>query len=123
MCQYQVSPVDFWRTTSERTIHIGRMSLESAPVKMEVKHHDEQYIAPWADAEPYVPPQNTQPMPPAQQKEDEGREESLTTLLNEEQRGELTLLIATSMAAMRKTINSSFDANVCKLSPNCVGCD
>lgn len=74
---------------------------------MEVKHHNEQYEAPWTDDGPSVPPQ---------QKEDEGKEESLTTLLNAEQRGELTLLIATSMAAMRKTIDASFDANVCKLS-------
>lgn len=42
----------------------------------------------------------------------ESKEESLTTLLNEDQRGELTLLIASATAAMRKTINSSFDANV-----------
>jgi len=42
----------------------------------------------------------------------EGKEESLTTLLDEDQRGELTLLIASVAAAMRKTITSSFDANV-----------
>lgn len=84
---------------------------------MEVTHHNEQYLAPWTDAEPWVPPQNAQPVQPAQRKEeDNGKEESLTTLLNEEQRGELTLLIATAMAAMRKTINSSFDANVCNIS-------
>ena len=92
---------------------------ESAPDEMEVKHHSEQYKAPRADAGSYTPPQNarpTQPAQPAQRKEDEGKEESLTTLLNVEQRGELTLLIATTMAAMRKTINSSFDANVYPLS-------
>ncbi len=42
----------------------------------------------------------------------ESKEESLTTLLDEDQRGELTLLIASATAAMRKTITSSFDANV-----------
>ena len=41
----------------------------------------------------------------------EGKEESLTTLLNEDQRGELTLLIASVAAVMRKTIISSFDAS------------
>ena len=45
-------------------------------------------------------------------KEEESNEESLTTLLDEDQRGELTLLIASATAAMRKTITSSFDANV-----------
>lgn len=48
--------------------------------------------------------------PPA--KHEDGKEESLTTLLNEDQRGELTLLIASVAAAMRKTIISSFDASV-----------
>ncbi len=42
----------------------------------------------------------------------ESKEESLTTLLDEDQRGELTILIASATAAMRKTITSSFDANV-----------
>lgn len=37
-------------------------------------------------------------------------EESLTSILNENQRGELTLFIATITAAMRKTIESSYDA-------------
>ena len=45
------------------------------------------------------------------QQREAGEEESLTTILNEEQRGELTLLIASAMAAMRKTISSSFEIN------------
>jgi len=45
-------------------------------------------------------------------KKEESKEESLTTLLDEDQRGELTLLIASATAAMRKNITSSFDANV-----------
>ncbi len=48
-------------------------------------------------------------------KNEESKEESLTTLLDEDQRGELTLLIASATAAMRKTITSSFDANVSSL--------
>lgn len=51
----------------------------------------------------------------AHEKNDESKEESLTTLLDEDQRGELTLLIASATAAMRKTITSSFDANVSNL--------
>lgn len=51
-------------------------------------------------------------MPTKHQQSQEGQEESLTTLLDEDQRGELTLLIASVAAAMRKTITSSFDANV-----------
>ena len=47
-----------------------------------------------------------------QGKPEEGKEESLNTLLDEHQRGELTFLIASAAAAMRKTITSSFDANV-----------
>ena len=47
-----------------------------------------------------------------QAKTEEGKEESLNTLLDENQRGELTFLIASAAAAMRKTITSSFDANV-----------
>lgn len=73
---------------------------------MSVKHHDEQYRAPWDDDA------KAQPEP----KKEEGKEESLTTLLDEDQRGELTLLIASATAAMRKTITSSFDANVSVLS-------
>ena len=42
----------------------------------------------------------------------EEKEESLATVLDEDERGELTLLIAGAMSAMRKTIISSFDANV-----------
>ncbi|KAL8947197.1 MAG: hypothetical protein Q9222_006496 [Ikaeria aurantiellina] len=38
-------------------------------------------------------------------------EESLTTILNIDQRGELTLLIASIMASMRKAIQLNFDAN------------
>ena len=47
-----------------------------------------------------------------QAKTEEGKEESLNTLLDENQRGDLTFLIASAAAAMRKTITSSFDANV-----------
>ncbi|KAL8971682.1 MAG: hypothetical protein Q9183_000937 [Haloplaca sp. 2 TL-2023] len=39
-------------------------------------------------------------------------EESLTTILNIDQRGDLTLLIASIMASMRKSIELNFDANV-----------
>ncbi|KAL8961893.1 MAG: hypothetical protein Q9193_001620 [Seirophora villosa] len=39
-------------------------------------------------------------------------EESLTTILNIDQRGDLTLLIASIMASMRKAIEVNFDANV-----------
>ncbi|KAG8531185.1 uncharacterized protein KY384_004543 [Bacidia gigantensis] len=48
---------------------------------------------------------------PSTAKQEESKEESLTTILDEEQRGELTLLIASAMVAMRRTITSSFDAN------------
>ncbi|KAL9132089.1 MAG: hypothetical protein Q9217_000125 [Psora testacea] len=54
---------------------------------------------------------NKHPNPTGQQEEHEGKEESLTTLLDEDQRGELTLLIASAMVAMRRTVTSSFDAN------------
>ena len=54
----------------------------------------------------------SQPKNSSSEKQEAGEEESLTTILNEEQRGELTLLIASAMAAMRKTITSSFDVNV-----------
>ena len=47
-----------------------------------------------------------------QQKQHGEEEESLTSILNENQRGELTLFIATITAAMRKTIESSYDAAV-----------
>ncbi|KAL9104777.1 MAG: hypothetical protein Q9163_000327 [Psora crenata] len=46
-----------------------------------------------------------------QQRRDEEKEESLATLLHEDQRGELTFLIASVMVAMRRTITSTFDAN------------
>lgn len=39
-------------------------------------------------------------------------EKSLTTILNIDQRGDLTLLIASIMASMRKAIEMNFDANV-----------
>lgn len=44
-----------------------------------------------------------------------GEEESLTSILHGNQRGELTLFIASITAAMRKTIESNFDASVCRL--------
>lgn len=39
-------------------------------------------------------------------------EESLTSILDSQQRSELTLLIASATASMRKTIESNFDASV-----------
>lgn len=39
-------------------------------------------------------------------------EESLTSVLDAEQRSEFTLLIATAAASMRKTIELNFDASV-----------
>ena len=42
-------------------------------------------------------------------------EESLTSILHGDQRGELTLFIARITAAMRKTIESNFDASVSPL--------
>jgi hypothetical protein len=39
-------------------------------------------------------------------------EASLTSILDAQQRSELTLLIASAAAAMRKTIESNFDASV-----------
>ena len=80
------------------------------------EHPGEQYKAPWNDnnAKPYHPPQSAQQShskQSGQQKQDDGKEESLTTLLDEHQRGELTLLIASAMVAMRRTITSSFDAD------------
>lgn len=68
-----------------------------------MQHHNEQYNAPWSDDDVL----QQQPNP-----KEEGEEESLTTLLNDDQRGELTLLVASITAAMRKTIESNFDANV-----------
>lgn len=47
------------------------------------------------------------------QKQSHNEEESLTSILDENQRGELTLFIASITAAMRKTIESSYDAAVC----------
>lgn len=40
------------------------------------------------------------------------QEESLTSVLDAEQRSEFTLLIATAAASMRKTIELNFDASV-----------
>ncbi|KAI4140050.1 MAG: hypothetical protein LQ341_003982 [Variospora aurantia] len=45
------------------------------------------------------------------QQQQEEEEESLTTILNIDQRGDLTLLIASIMASMRKAIEMNFDAN------------
>jgi len=47
------------------------------------------------------------------QKHSHNEEESLTSILDESQRGELTLFIASITAAMRKTIETSYDAAVC----------
>lgn len=46
------------------------------------------------------------------QKQHGEEEESLTSILNNEQRAELTLFIASITAAMRKTVESSYDAAV-----------
>lgn len=46
------------------------------------------------------------------QKQQGEEEESLTSILNESQRDELTLFIASITAAMRKTMESNFDASV-----------
>ena len=46
-----------------------------------------------------------------QEAQNESKEESLTTILDEAQRGQLTLLIASAMVAMRRTILLSFDEN------------
>jgi hypothetical protein len=46
-------------------------------------------------------------------KQRHNEEESLTSILDESQRGELTLFIASITAAMRKTIETSYDAAVC----------
>lgn len=48
----------------------------------------------------------------SQEKHSEDGGESLTTILDAEQRGELTVLIASATAAMRKTIESNFDPSV-----------
>ena len=87
---------------------------------MEVKHHHGDYKARWAYAKSYALPQNAKSRRSRQQTRGDGQEESLTTLLNEEQRGQLTLLIASAMAAMRKTISSGFDANVCHIHSLCM---
>ncbi len=46
-------------------------------------------------------------------KQSHNEEESLTSILDESQRGELTLFIASITAAMRKTVETSYDAAVC----------
>lgn len=46
------------------------------------------------------------------QKQSHNEEESLTSILDESQRGELTLFIASITAAMRKTTETSYDAAV-----------
>ena len=46
------------------------------------------------------------------EKHNEEEGESLTTILDAEQRGELTVLIAGATAAMRKAIESNFDSSV-----------
>lgn len=48
----------------------------------------------------------------SESKKQEEEEKSLTTILDIEQRGDLTLLIASIMASMRKAIEMNFDANV-----------
>ena len=58
--------------------------------------------APWASHEGHE----------AQEKHTEAGGESLNTILDAEQRGELTILIASATAAMRKMIESNFDASV-----------
>ena len=45
-----------------------------------------------------------------QEKKNEDKEESLTTVLSSNQRSELTLLIASATASMRKTLETNFDA-------------
>lgn len=59
--------------------------------------------APWASHDEGKPPDARVPA-----KEDE----SLTSILDAQQRGELTLLIASAAASMRKTIELNFDASV-----------
>ena len=58
--------------------------------------------APWKSHEEGKPPED----------KEQDDEKSLTTILDIDQRGELTLLIASIMAAMRKTIEANFDATV-----------
>lgn len=55
----------------------------------------------------------------SQGKHNEEEGESLTTILDAEQRGELTILVASATAAMRKTIESNFDPSVsCAATPS-----
>ncbi|KAL9035443.1 MAG: hypothetical protein Q9180_004860 [Flavoplaca navasiana] len=56
---------------------------------------------PWASHEDAKPSEGNQE-----------EEKSLTTILNIDQRGDLTLLIASIMASMRKAVELNFDANV-----------
>lgn len=46
-------------------------------------------------------------------------EKSLTSILDVNQRSELTLLIASATASMRKTVELNFDASVCLLIAIC----
>ena len=46
------------------------------------------------------------------ERKQQDEEKSLTTILNIDQRGDLTLLINSIMASMRKAIELNFDANV-----------
>ena len=56
---------------------------------------------PWASHEDAKPSEGNQE-----------EEKSLTTILNIDQRGDLTLLIASIMASMRKAVELNFDPNV-----------
>lgn len=67
---------------------------------------------PWASHEGEQP----------QEKQNEDGGESLTTILDAEQRGELTILIASATAAMRKTIESNFDPTVSWLPSDSINC-
>lgn len=59
----------------------------------------------------HVPWASHEDAKPAEAKHGE-EEKSLTTILNIDQRGDLTLLIASIMASMRKTVEMNFIANV-----------
>ena len=63
-------------------------------------------------------PWGTQSGDESQEKHNEDGGESLTTVLDADQRGELTILVASATAAMRRTIEINFDASVsCFSSP------
>lgn len=59
----------------------------------------------------HVPWASHEDAKPSEAKHEE-EEKSLTTILNIDQRGDLTLLIASIMASMRKTVEMNFVANV-----------